>query len=49
MKNDYMEMWNVACSHTLFLNSYITSKRHKREKEIEKEQKRRELDKEKES
>ena len=46
MKNDYMEMWNVACSHTLFLNSYITSKRHKREKEIEKEQKRRELDKE---
>ena len=49
MKNDYMEMWNVACSHTLFLNSYITSKRHKREKEIEKDQKRRELDKEKES
>lgn len=32
MSNDYMEMWNVASSHTLFLNTYITSKRHKIEK-----------------
>lgn len=23
------ELWNVACSHTLFLNTYITSKRNK--------------------
>ena len=30
---DKPELWNVASSHTLFLNSYITSKRHKREKE----------------
>lgn len=28
----YMELWNVACSHTLFLNTYITSKRHSIEK-----------------
>lgn len=41
LTNDYMEMWNVACSHTLFLNSYITSKRHKYEKE--KEGKRKEM------
>lgn len=34
MSNDYMELWNVACSHTLFLNTYITSKRHKFEKQI---------------
>jgi hypothetical protein len=27
--NDMSELWNVACSHTLFLNTYITSKRHK--------------------
>ena len=32
MSNDYMEMWNVASSHTLFLNTYITSKRHKIER-----------------
>lgn len=32
LSHDYVEMWNVACSHTLFLNSYITSKRHKHEK-----------------
>ncbi len=25
---DQMELWNVACSHTLFLNTYITSKRN---------------------
>ena len=29
IKNDFMELWNVACSHTLFLNTYITSKRNK--------------------
>lgn len=27
--NDKMELWNVASSHTLFFNTYITSKRHK--------------------
>ena len=32
LKNNLSELWNVACSHTLFLNSYITSKRHKYEK-----------------
>ena len=32
MCQGYMELWNVACSHTLFLNTYITSKRHKQEK-----------------
>ena len=32
LQSDYMELWNVACSHTLFLNSYITSKRHSVEK-----------------
>ena len=26
---EYMEFWNVACSHTLFLNTYITSRRNK--------------------
>lgn len=31
MEKDFMEHWNVASSHTLFLNSYITSKRHKLE------------------
>lgn len=29
LQNDKMEHWNVACSHTLFLNTYITSQRHK--------------------
>ena len=33
MRNDFMELWIVASSHTLFLNTYITSKRHKLEKE----------------
>lgn len=32
MMNDLMELWNVASSHTLFLNTYITSKRHYKEK-----------------
>lgn len=26
---DMGDLWNVACSHTLFLNTYITSKRNK--------------------
>lgn len=44
LSNDFMEMWNVASSHTLFLNTYITSKRHKFEKlERLKEQKRKEM------
>ncbi len=44
VSNDFMELWNVACSHTLFLNSYITSKRHKFEKhEKDKEEKRKEM------
>lgn len=44
MANDLPEMWNVASSHTLFLNTYITSKRHKQEMhEKEKEQKRKEM------
>lgn len=30
--SDFMELWNVASSHTLFLNTYITSKRHSFEK-----------------
>lgn len=29
LTNDLQELWNVACSHTLFLNTYITSKRNK--------------------
>ena len=32
--SDYGELWNVACSHTLFFNSYITSKRHAYEKSL---------------
>lgn len=35
LANDKMEEWNVACSHTLFLNTYITSIRHKRKIDIE--------------
>lgn len=27
--SELMEEWNVACSHTLFLNTYITSRRNK--------------------
>ena len=30
LETDQMEAWNVACSHTLFLNTYITSIRNKR-------------------
>lgn len=29
LNQEFMELWNVACSHTLFLNTYITSKRNK--------------------
>lgn len=32
--SDFMELWNVACSHTLFFNTYITSRRHAHEKEM---------------
>lgn len=32
LDSGFMELWNVACSHTLFLNTYITSKRHSVEK-----------------
>lgn len=28
LEAEYMELWNVASSHTLFLNTYITSKRN---------------------
>lgn len=34
LANDKMEQWNVACSHTLFLNTYITSIRHKQKIDI---------------
>lgn len=33
LAEDMAELWNVASSHTLLLNSYITSKRHKLEVE----------------
>lgn len=29
MSTDNAEMWNVASSHTMFINNYITSRRHK--------------------
>ena len=35
LSKDFMELWNVASSHTLFLNTYITSKRHKHYLDIE--------------
>ena len=35
LSKDFMELWNVASSHTLFLNTYITSKRHKHNLDIE--------------
>lgn len=31
IREDKMDLWNVAASHTLFFNSYIKSKRHKLE------------------
>ena len=37
-------MRNVACGHTMLFNTYIKSKRHKFQKAIEKEEKRKELD-----
>lgn len=44
MCNDYSELWQVASSHTMFLNTYIKSKRHEQEKhEKEKDEKRREM------
>ena len=36
LQSEFMELWNVACSHTLLLNSYITSKRHAFEKSLKK-------------
>lgn len=36
---DKMECYNVACSHTLFLNSYITSRRHKFDTKLKKSNK----------
>lgn len=35
-ENDLKEFWDVAKNHTLLLNTYITSKRHKLQKTIEK-------------
>lgn len=32
LQSDYMDLWNVASSHTLFFNTYITSRRHSLEK-----------------
>lgn len=32
LKSELMDLWNVAASHTLFFNTYITSKRHAFEK-----------------
>jgi hypothetical protein len=36
LSNDYLELWNVACSHTMYFNSYVTSKRHKHNLEKDK-------------
>ena len=33
--HEYLELWNVASSHTLFLNTYITSRRNKHKFDIE--------------
>ncbi|MBE6148630.1 MAG: plasmid replication protein [Firmicutes bacterium] len=38
MYSEFFELWNVACSHTLFLNTYITSKRHALEIEAKKKE-----------
>ena len=35
LSKDFMELWNVASSHTLFLNTYITSRRNKHKSDIE--------------
>lgn len=32
LQSEFMDLWNVASSHTLFFNSYISSKRHSFEK-----------------
>lgn len=39
LQSEYMDLWNVAASHTLFLNTYITSKRHAFEKQLQKSDK----------
>lgn len=33
--HEFLELWNVASSHTLFLNTYITSRRNKHKAYIE--------------
>lgn len=33
--HEFLELWNVASSHTLFLNTYITSRRNKHKSYIE--------------
>lgn len=32
LQSEFMDLWNVASSHTLFFNTYITSRRHSLEK-----------------
>lgn len=39
----YPQMRNVASTHTMLFNTYIKSKRHKFQKEVEKEEKRKEM------
>lgn len=39
----FPNMRNVACGHTILFNTYIKSKRHKFQTEVEKEQKRKEM------
>lgn len=41
--DDLNNMYDVASRHTMFLNTYITSRRYKIQKEIEKENKRKEM------
>lgn len=31
LEHDLMDLWNVSCTHTMVLNTYVTSKRHKYE------------------
>lgn len=34
LSSEQGDLWNVACSHTLYFNSYISSKRHKFKDEL---------------
>lgn len=36
LSTDQNDLWNVACSHTLYFNSYISSKRNKIKEELKK-------------